>query len=538
MRNHVLIMAAGALLVACTDPKKIDVNPVPPAEVEDCAASADWLPDTPPLGQFKPAPHPTTECPFYRGVWQTFLAAMQPDPMTGLPALITYATVDSMFKRTAVLGPDRAYLGDIKQAGGRQIVIDQNGNSLYYGIQANQAFADFLRANHLDSAKAVQDYPRTQPNLFFPGGLAEFKNAWQIVEGNDAEIAAQTADFVSMKTTVPTLRQDPMTHEIIEDRNKPRPVTVRLLAIHVVFTLPGHPEFIWGSLEHSAGSPDTKAADGRRDVAPIVPEDTNPSSSDPNNTNDVTVVSDKDHILYRAGTTARDGNKPLEDTDLRLDPKTQKLTRADGSSAASSIYRMFPASKSNETEPDEAITSLNSNVQALFARVNLPSYDKRSHYRLVGGQWMDKPAYFKRDFPIQNDVSSPFVTGPFNDEAGTYHRAPLALQEFTDAIVKDGSDSEFSILAGEDRMSSTAMESFTQYPGSFNNCFTCHNTQAITAHGIPLNRDQAGIKLLDAGLLNVSHILSQVILEDCTGPGMVQMDPVTHAQVAVCPPPR
>jgi hypothetical protein len=536
MRRRICLAAIGLLgLGACADPQKIDLTPVPPDEVEDCAASAEWLPITPAVGQFKPAPHPISECPFYRGVWQNFLLAMQPDPMTGLPALIKFPTIDTMFKRVTPPGPNRAYLGDIKQAGGRQIVVDRNGNSLYYGIQANQAFADFILANHLDSAKAIQDYPKNQPNLFFPGGLVEFKDAWQIVEGTEAEIAAQTADFVSMKTTVPTLVQDPATHEISENRNAPRPVTVRLLAIHVVYTVPGHPEFVWGSLEHSDGVPDTKATDGHRDVAPIVPEDTNPTATDPNNANDLTVVSAKDHILYQAGTTARDGNKAVEETDLRLDARTQKLTRASGGSAASSIYRMFPASKSNETAPDDAITSLNSNVQALFAAANLPAGDKRGRYRLLGAQWMDKPAYFKRDFPIQNDATSPFVTAPYYDEAGMFHSTPLSLQAFTDAIVKDGSDSEFSILAGEDRMSSTAMESFTQYPGSFNNCFTCHNTQAITAQGIPLLRDQAGIKLLDPGLLNVSHILSQFILEECTAPANVQVDPVRHTRTAVCP---
>jgi hypothetical protein len=81
-------------------------------------------------------------------------------------------------------------------------------------------------------------------------------------------------------------------------------------------------------------------------------------------------------------------------------------------------------------------------------------------------------------------------------------------------IAANGSDSGFSLTAGEDRMSSTAMESFTQAPGAFNNCFTCHNTQAITANGVPLVKDTGGIKLLDPGLLNVSHILSQFLLEE------------------------
>jgi hypothetical protein len=90
----------------------------------------------------------------------------------------------------------------------------------------------------------------------------------------------------------------------------------------------------------------------------------------------------------------------------------------------------------------------------------------------------------------------------------------IPRQQLLDAIKADGSDSEFSILAGEDRMSSTAMESFTQAPGAFNNCFTCHNTQAITVNGIPTDKDGQSHKLLDPGMLNVSHILSQFLLEE------------------------
>jgi hypothetical protein len=84
-------------------------------------------------------------------------------------------------------------------------------------------------------------------------------------------------------------------------------------------------------------------------------------------------------------------------------------------------------------------------------------------------------------------------------------------------IQKDGADSKYSILAGEDRLSSTAMESFTQPPGSFPNCLSCHNTQAINSNGVPCARDATGIKLVEPGLLNVSHVISQFLLEECEG---------------------
>jgi hypothetical protein len=172
-----------------------------------------------------------------------------------------------------------------------------------------------------------------------------------------------------------------------------------------------------------------------------------------------------------------------------------------------SVYRMFPASKSNTTHPDDAITSLNFNVETLFNRAQaagtLGADDKRGHYRLVGAVWMDKPAYFVHDSPIQNDLSSPFI-------------ADIGRQKFEADIRENGSDSDYSILAGEDRLSSTAMESFTQAPDSFPNCFSCHNTQAITAKGVPFDHDRQGTVLIQPKLLNISHVLSQFLLEELT----------------------
>ncbi|HKE14667.1 MAG TPA: hypothetical protein VKB80_07375 [Kofleriaceae bacterium] len=473
-------IALAVLGSACSDPFGFSAEPVEGEEV--CAASSEWLPNTPALDQFKPLPHPATECPFYRGGWQNFLVAMQPDA-DGRPAMLSYPTIDTMFEPALPRAETRSELGDIRQAGGRQVLIDQNGNSLYYGIHVNQAYADFLDAHGLHTREDVEN---ASPRLFFPPGVVEFKSAWQIVEDGDS-----SDDYITITTTVPTLSQDG--DRIIEDRDTPREVRARLLALHVVFTLPGHPEFIWATFEHSTGTPDTKAADGKRNVAPASVG--NPNLEDPNNLQDDSVISPDDHLLYHGGTAANSGNQAIAETDLVLDEATQKFANQQ-----TSIYRMFPASKSNTIDPDDAISSLNHNVEALFAQAagSLDPADRRSHYRMVGAVWMDKPAYYDENSALQNDETSPFF-----DEDG-----------FVDDIKENGSDSDFSILAGEDRLSSTAMESFTQAPDSFPNCFTCHNTQAVTAKGVPIDRDSSGVQLLEPKLLNVSHVLSQFILEE------------------------
>jgi hypothetical protein len=497
-------------LASCADPFHFDNSatpqPQPPAR---CEANPEWFEDpngTPAVEMYLPLPHPATECPFYRGGLQNFLVAMQPGA-DGRPAILGFPTIDTVFQPRIPHGPNRSLLGGIKQAGGRQILIDQNGNTLYYGIHVNQVFADFIHENQLETAEELKAYPSDpmKSKLFFPAGVVEYKTAWQVVEG---DVASQTADYISMQTTVPTLTQDPTTHLIKEDRDHPRTVTVRLLAAHIVYTLPGHPEFIWASFEHSAATPDTKAADGHRDVAPIVPDDKNPTADDPENAMNTVEVAQDDFLLYKAHTHANEGNKAIDETNLRLDAATQKFPNQQ-----TSIYRMFPASKSNTTDPDDQITSLNHNFEALCMQDmdRIAANDKRCHYRLLGAQWMDKPGFFKVDIPIQNDATSPFLSDHLED--GKMVPA-VSLRELTDAIVQDGTDSALSILAGEDRMSSTAMESFTQGPASFNNCFTCHNTQAITKKGVSLERDVGGEKLLDPGLLNVSHVLSEFLLEE------------------------
>ncbi len=530
--------------LGCNDPFKPDTTD---HSLEDCAASDEWLLDsggsytqTPAVEMFKPLPHPTTECPFYRGGWQNFLIATQPDS-TGKPALVTSAfpTADDVFTPKVAPTSKLSYLGDIKQAGLRETLIDQNGNTLYYSIEVNPAFADFIKQNGLTTSKAIQAYPTTNPNLFFPAGVAEFKAAWQLVEGDQATIDAATQNYISMQTTIPTIRQSTDNNGnkvLIEDRTVPINATVRLLAIHVVFTLPGHPEFIWASFEHTTGPPDAGAADGHRDLAPTF-DGANPTDKDPTN-HSVTapVVTAGSYLLYKDSTAVNQSNASISENTLNLmgqkfmDPNT-------GMPQQTSIYRMFPASKSNTTTPDDAVTSLNHNVEAVFIKATnmgqLPAYDKRGFYRLLGAQWMDKPEYFHVDFPIQNDESSPYALNPGDTTGLPPGHLPVGVgvSAFKTAILADGSDSPYSILAGEDRMSSTAMESFTQAPGNFNNCFTCHNTEAINANGVPTKRQTNAANLLNPGLLNVSHVISNFVLEDCGS--NITMDAQGNKQ-AVC----
>ncbi|MGO8996400.1 MAG: hypothetical protein ACLQVI_24055 [Polyangiaceae bacterium] len=585
-----------AIAASCTDPTSFrpavagaDAG-APITAAEDCPASAEWFPAnggaTPPVRMFVPTPHPDTECPFYRGAYQNFLIATQPQP-GGDPAIVSYPTIDDAFvgaphgvRNTA----QRAWLGAVRQAGERQVLIDQDHHTLYYGIHMNQAFVDFIRANNLQTVNGIL---QVDPYLSFPPGLVEFKTAWKDIDPGDfpggvvpppGGYPGDPGDYSNYITThawVPTLSQDPSTGTIVEDPNNPRLIKVALVAIHSVYTLPGHPEFVWGSVQHVnvhaidptatavQGAPMSGAPDDQPNT-PALPVITQPDGApgDPDNLDVTTVLSQSKFLLYAAGTPENAANQAYTNQELKLDPTTQSFP-----GQQTSIYRMFPGSKSQQLGPDTAIISLNQNLASIAAQQAANgAIDVRLNYRIVAAVWMDKPALFGlgangAGISIQNDdgtnplfvdavadggvhpelnegtsCGTPIgpnggsgdVPGATNTVPGCVTRADLlasagpgtsAAQAITNDFLANGTDSPFSILGGEDRLSSTSMESFTQAPNSFPNCFSCHNTQPITTNGTPSYRDPTTQVLLPRpALINVSHIFSEFILRECGGP--------------------
>jgi hypothetical protein len=95
---------------------------------------------------------------------------------------------------------------------------------------------------------------------------------------------------------------------------------------------------------------------------------------------------------------------------------------------------------------------------------------KRQYYRLVGAIWLDQPS------------------AGANPSFQVKHGFSIAADQSTD---DDGQP-----LAGEGRLGSTAMESFTEFEDGAPNCFSCHDTQAV--------RDKK--VLIGPARLNVSHV--------------------------------
>jgi len=476
--------------------------------VDDCPFDRGWLAESSPTNLTAPPPHPASECAFYQASLRYFLTATLPG--TGqVPALARYATIDDLFTASPPLAPgvlaapgeqrgtpSRAWLGNVKQPGSpAAILIDQGGHAVYYGIHLDDGFAAFVSNQGLQSAAAIRT---VDPTLAFTAGVATFRSAWMDVDPADG-VTSDFSRFVTTVAWVSTLHTDPATGTISEDKDHPRQIRVALLALEVAFSLPGHPELIWATFQHVG-------PDGSPDVAPSFVTE-NPA--DPGQPQSPT-VSAASEWLYHGGTPVDMANRPYRDVDLTLDEGAQTFAQQ------TSVYRMFPASRSNTVMEDQEVTSLN----AHFAdEVSRGGADPRGGYRLMGAIWLDKPATFGLDRDLQNDLTSPFVTGEHLDQDGNL-APPVLAQPFTESLRLDGTDSVYSILGGQDRLSNPAVESFTQSPGNFNNCFTCHNTQAISPGGLPAMRDPSGLTLLPPRLLNVSRVFSQFLVDACGPTGV------------------
>jgi hypothetical protein len=135
------------------------------------------------------------------------------------------------------------------------------------------------------------------------------------------------------------------------------------------------------------GETDTSAPISSATSRRSLDSDTNPSAADPLNGWSPSRPTWRITSLYKAARPPT-SNRPFLETELRL--VGQKFMRGHGTKPAqTSIYRMFPASKSNTTDPDAAITSLNHNVEVLFK--SHPD-DVRGSYRLSARSGWTSPA--------------------------------------------------------------------------------------------------------------------------------------------------
>ena len=412
-----------------------------------------WLPVTSAPAYAKPLPHPAPDCPFYQAAWQEFLYDTQADG-SGVRAFPRFPSLDEIFAPAGAAakatGSEEAPL--ILNAGANQVVsngvlIDRDGYPVFYAIHANPAYATFIHANGLDTPAGIRDPAKN--GLTFPAGVAEFKSAWRVLT-NPAEFP----DYITVKARVPRLHV--ADDRLVADPLSSTLVTVGLIGLHVVFAIDGHPEMIWSTFEHVDKT-------GSADLAPQALVGPQP------NTSPLLISPNVDYILFRRGSPTVINQAPpaLAEYVANLDAGGGRFAR-DGRLLTTPVYRTYPGSNMTRSSEDDEVLALNAGVRAEMIAAGLGRSDRRINYRLVGATWLDRPQDgFIPDASFANAPDQTTKTGP---------------------------------VAGQDALSSVAMESFTQVDQL--GCFSCHDTQRIEV--------SAG-DWLPARLANVSHLFSHYL---------------------------
>ncbi len=458
------------------------------ADADDCdlpqTRGVVFLPHTtaptnllPPLEKGQQLPR---DCEFYRWAWQTFLFSTSPSRQSGYQAskaaFLGYPSFEDVFAKTPAatfphgkpgmlaLGPRTLFFSthphdavaaieDIRQANVNSLLVDQHGNAVFYALHMNPTYVHFVKdygLNTLDGLNAAA------AQLEFRPGSVEFKSAWAI-----AENPKDWKDYITARAVVPIFKvQD---GKIVPDGERTRTVTVAMIALHVVGVIEGHPEFIWATFEHVHHKSSTEWIP---DNAPVAVDNPDVKAVSVNLELPKYLLYPNENGAIGPATPASGADMRVKDSGLTLDAKTQKFL------PLTPVYRMFPSSQATDKGAtpvvDPEISSLNRHVREFFESHKGSESDVRSNYQLVGAVWLNTPRG-SEDGSIQPDF------GPARSFSNVPGRLP--------------------VLGGEDHLSSTAMESFTQSDDNAPNCFSCHTTEAFGQ--------------MKGSRLNVSHMLSR-----------------------------
>jgi hypothetical protein len=465
---------------------KTDDDPRTKCQSNDCTAPAEWFPKTPPLKDTDFPKVDADECDFYKFAWHSFLYLTQSENDGDPPRFILLDTPNELFETSAgkklriAAAPARApgqkrilslavrnapgvthnvQAKAIAQAGSQGVVVDRNNRCLYYGQHINGNFVTFIRGDKtkgnlgLTTADEIKD---VDPSREFPAGCVELKSAWRVLTDDEKKpdkLNELRKSYLIMEALVPTLvAVTTSTGKAIKaDDATPRSEMVALVALHVVGTTPGHPEFVWASFEHVDNSPTQLAL-------------RNPTDSTP-------VDGAKGYAFYRQGTATNASNvNPVPDVDTT---PTNPLTLLDANKQMLSpivdIFREFN-SGDDFIAPDDDVCTLNGSARSKLAATS--GLSVWSNYQLIGAVWLKNPGadfLAGKKFPI--DPSKPRDMAP-NDK-----------------------------FVGEIRLSNSTMETFTQHKQF--NCFGCHNTFKETNDS---GKELPGLKI------KVSHVIRNAFL--------------------------
>jgi hypothetical protein len=365
MHDRKLIVGVALLLVAACgrgDGRTGDNVHVAAAADSACTAPASWFPTARQPVNFQVG---DDNCNFHRWAWQEFLWLMQPSGSGSEANFLTLAYPNDLFAANAGPYPGRTGGGQLKlmprdlkdvdlvepeaihQAGDNGVLIDQAGQPVFYTILLDSTWYNFARSNRLNTRDGFRNAPDT---LNFPTGgtgAIELKTAWRVAAVGDSTYIPDAASrFFTTQALIPTVAI--ADGRYVTDTTRMRTATLALAGMHVVGTVPGHPEFIWATFEQVDNAPlcsQTPTADNDSTRAPW--------------------------SLYTANLPCANGGCNVAHDSLHA------------SFAPTPVCRVAAYGDTSTTSPNAR------NIQTLNASVvsQLASGSVLRFYRLIGGQW-------------------------------------------------------------------------------------------------------------------------------------------------------
>jgi hypothetical protein len=256
-------------------------------------------------------------------------------------------------------GARQARSGDEAAQAGGGLIVDQNGQIVWYSTHMNDAYFNFVKAN------GGANYAKASATLNFPVGAAVFKASWKVVGPGDDITKFYTEDSV-----VPMLVPNPCGGIMVDPSGNTRPAKVALVGLHIVGVTVNHPEFVWATFEQNNNAPD-------------LPPGMDPTSSNPVNTQGFT--------FYAANTAANKCNiKAGKGSAPQLqitDPVKQTIA------PITNVFRVFATGNACPARTQD-IMAVNTASQQQLAQANTarppaPKETIWANYKLIGSLWLN-----------------------------------------------------------------------------------------------------------------------------------------------------
>lgn len=181
------------------------------------------------------------------------------DATTTVQRFVT--TAGTLVPISIVGGTITIIVPDQGQATGDALMA-RNGSLVYYNSMVNDVFAVFMSMMNNGTLPPTAKFPTTAAEMTVIQNYAAAHNI-PIVEPNSLAMELKTswvettnisnlADYIVVRATVPNYT---LTSGSVWTRNGTKTVNLALVGMHIVGSVAGHPEMLWGTIEHVNNTP-------------------------------------------------------------------------------------------------------------------------------------------------------------------------------------------------------------------------------------------------------------------------------------------